>query len=332
MNKIKQIFKVREMTSLVFMIAIFGIVGIINTNFLNLKNILLILNGSVVPTILALGIAFVIITGEIDVSIAATMGFSAAICGSMVRDGKSWFLAVATSLVVGLIIGTVNGVGVNYFKVPSIIMTLGINGVVRGISYLYTDGKWVENVPFEFKSLAQKNIGGLSVVYVAAVVSTIIIFLVMTRTRRGRYYAAVGDNESGAMLIGIPVKGTKMRAFLICGALASIAGIVFVARTGFVTPTSGSGFEMQAIAACVLGGISLSGGVGSVIGAALGAIIMSSIDRLLVFTGISSDYSNTITGILLITIVVLDAVMQKRSQENARRERLSAKIDLEITI
>lgn len=325
MKTIRKLFKVREMTSLLFIIVLFGMVGLINPNFLQVRNILLILNGSVVPTILAVGVAFVILIGEIDVSIAATMGFTAAVCGSMVRDGRPWALAIFVSVGIGLLVGLINGVGVNFFCVPSIIMTLGMNGVIRGVSYLYTNGKWVENVPFEFKTIAQANFGGLSLLYLAAIAATIGIFVFLTRTRRGRYYAAVGDNEAGATLIGIPVKSTKMSAFLVSGVFAALGGVVFVARTGFVTPTSGSGFEMQAIAACVLGGISLSGGVGSVLGAALGAIIMSSIDRLLVFTGISSDYSNTITGILLITIVVSDALLQKRAKENARRKRLSAK-------
>ena len=109
------------------------------------------------------------------------------------------------------------------------------------------------------------------------------------------------------------------------GLFASAAGLAYVSRVGFVTPTAGSGYEMKAIAACVLGGISLSGGVGSVLGAALGAMIMSSISRLLVFVGLSSNYDNAITGVLLITIVLADALLQRHSREKARRERLSAK-------
>ena len=124
---------------------------------------------------------------------------------------------------------------------------------------------------------------------------------------------------------GIPVDSTKFMAFVLCGLLAAAGGVLYVSRVGFVTPIAGNGYEMKVIAACVLGGISLSGGVGSVIGAGVGAAIMASISRVLVFVGLSSDYDNTITGILLIIIVVSDALIRRRAVEKARRERLAAK-------
>ncbi|MCE5343808.1 MAG: ABC transporter permease, partial [Eubacteriales bacterium] len=114
-------------------------------------------------------------------------------------------------------------------------------------------------------------------------------------------------------------------AFVLCGLLSAVGGVLFVSRVGFVTPIAGSGYEMKVIAACVLGGISLTGGVGSVIGAGVGAAIMASISRILVFVGLSSDYDDTITGILLIIIVVSDSLIRRRAVEQARRQRLSAK-------
>lgn len=204
-------------------------------------------------------------------------------------------------------------------------MTLGVNGIVRGLIYVYTGGKWVENLPYEFKALSQASLGSITYFYLSALVAMVVIHLVLTRSRRGRYLAAVGDNIGGATLLGIPVTGTKIASFVLCGVAAAVGGVLYVSRVGFVTPTAGSGYEMKVIAACVLGGISLSGGVGSVIGATVGAAIMASISRVLVFLGFSSDYDDTITGILLITIVVCDALLQHRAAEKARRERLSAK-------
>ena len=147
----------------------------------------------------------------------------------------------------------------------------------------------------------------------------------MSRTRRGRYFTAVGDNAGGATLVGISAVRTKVLAYVICGVMAALAGILFCSRIGFVTSLSGNGYEMKAVAACVLGGISLSGGVGSVVGAAIGAVIMSSISYLLVFMGFSSNYDNTITGVILITIVVADALMQRRAAVRNRHERLAAR-------
>ena len=326
MLNLKKILKSREITSLAFVVLLFVGVGTINPNFLSSQNIMLSLNGSVVFTMLAVGIAFVIITGEIDVSVGATLGLSAAVSATLLRDGAPWGVAISAALAVGLVVGLINGFGVVVLKIPSIIMTLGVNGVVRGLCYVYTNGKWVENLPFAYKALSQAMVGGMTWFYLGALLLTVAIHLFLTRTRRGRYFAAVGDNAGGATLIGIPVGRTKMVGFVLCALMAAVAGLMYVSRIGFVTPTAGNGYEMKAIAACVLGGVSLAGGIGSVVGAALGAIIMASIGRILVFLQFSSDYDNTITGILLITIVVVDALMQRRAAEKARRERLTARI------
>lgn len=326
MSTLKKALKSRELSSLAFVVVLFLLVGLVNPEFLSVSNIMLCLNGSVVFTMLAVGIAFVIITGEIDVSVGATLGMAAAISGTMIRDGAPWAAAIGAALLFGVLAGLVNGFGVVVLKIPSIIMTLGVNGVVRGLIYVYTGGKWVENIPFEFKALSQARVAGnLTWFYLSVVLLTIAIHLYLAHGKHGKYFAAVGDNEGGATLIGIPVKQSKMAAFVLCAVFASLAGLMYASRTGFVTPTAGNGYEMKAIAACVLGGVSLAGGIGSVIGAALGAIIMASIGRILVFLKFSSDLDNTITGILLITIVVVDALIQRISIEKARRERLSAK-------
>ena len=323
---LKKLLHSRELTSVVFIILMFLGVGAINPSFLTLNNIWLCLNSSVVYTVVAVGIALVIITGEIDVSVGATVGMAAAISGTMIRDGQPWFLAIGAALLVGLLIGCVNGFGVTVLRIPSIIMTLGTNGIVRGLIYVYTNGKWVENISFDFKSLSQGRLfGSITWFYLGAILLIIAVHLIMTRTKRGRYLAAVGDNVGGATLLGIPVEGPKFASFALCGVLAAVGGVLYVSRVGFVTPIAGNGYEMKVIAACVLGGISLSGGVGSVIGAGVPAAIMASISRVLVFIGLSSDYDDTITGILLIIIVVSDALIRRRAVEKARRERLAAK-------
>lgn len=326
---LKKLLHSRELTAVAFIILMFLGVGAINPSFLTMDNILLCLNSSVVYTVVAIGIALVIITGEIDVSVGATLGMTAAISGTMIRNGQPWALAICTALLVGLVIGAINGFGVTVLRIPSIIMTLGINGIVRGLIYVYTDGKWVENISFDFKSLAQgKLFGTFTWFYIGVLSLMVVVHLLLTRTKKGRYLAAVGDNAGGANLLGIPVNGAKWVAFALCGLLAAAGGVLYVSRVGFVTPIAGNGYEMKVIAACVLGGISLTGGVGSVLGAAVGAAIMASISRILVFIGLSSNYDDTITGILLIVIVVSDALIRRRAVERARRERLAAKTQL----
>lgn len=321
---LKKLLHSREVTALGFIIVMFLGVGAVNPNFLTPNNILLLFNSSVVYTVVAMGIALVIMTGEIDVSVGSILGMAAAVSGSMLRDGKPWSLAILAAVAVGLAVGFVNGLGVTVLRIPSIIMTLGINGIVRGLIYVYTGGRWVENIDPAFKALSQSRfMGGLTWFYIAALVLAVLLHLILTRTHKGRFVAAVGDNAGGANLLGIPVDGTKWIAFVLSGLMAALGGVLYVSRVGFVTPIAGAGYEMTVIAACVLGGISLSGGVGSVLGAAIGAVIMSSIPRVLVFIGLASTYDDTITGVLLIVIVVFDALIRTRAIERARRERLS---------
>lgn len=324
---LNKLLHARELTSIIFLVLMFAVVGIINSNFLSVSNLTLSLNSSVVYTIVAIGIALVIITGEIDVSVGATLGMAASISATIVRDGSPTWLAFSAAILVGALIGLINGIGVSILKVPSIIMTLGVNSIVRGLIYVYTDGKWVENLPFDFKTISQSKLPGtgITLIYFSVIVIAIIVHLFLNRTQRGKYFAAVGDNEGGATLLGIPVNATRLSAYVICGVFSAIGGVLYASRVGFVTPISGNGYEMKVIAACVLGGVSMAGGVGTVIGASIGSLIMASISRVLVFIGLSSDYDNTITGCLLIIIVVFDAVMQRRNAVTARHERLRAR-------
>jgi AI-2 transport system permease protein len=320
----KKLFAAREFTSFLFVIILFIFAGAVNPGFLAPENLLLTLNSSVVFTLLAAGAAFIIISGEIDVSTGAVMGLCAAVSASMVRDGAPWGMAVAAALLTGIACGAINGAGLVLAKIPSIIMTLGTAGVVRGLIYVYTGGRWVENIPDDYKAAAQESFLGVSFFYWGALAAVIAGVLIMTRTRQGRYFAAVGDNTACAILLGIPARFTKISAFVIAGVFYAVAGLMFVSRIGFVTPMAGSGYEMKAIAACVLGGISLSGGAGSLAGAAIGALFMASVGRILVFLNSTAD-DDVITGIMLIVIVVGDALLQRRSMEKARRRRLAAK-------
>ncbi|MFA5571225.1 MAG: ABC transporter permease, partial [Sphaerochaetaceae bacterium] len=224
----------RATTAIIFLILMYGGVGLFNPSFLEINNILLSLNSGVVYTVVAIGIAFVIITGEIDVSVGAILGLTSTISGIMVRDGHT-ALAFIAPLIVGTLIGVVNGFGVNYLQIPSIIMTLGTNGIVRGLIYVYTEGKWVENLPFAFKQLCQiKFLDTFTFFYLFALFLMLLICILMAKTRRGQYFRAVGDNPDGANLLGIPVKGTKMVAFILSGLFSSIGGIMYASRVGFI--------------------------------------------------------------------------------------------------
>lgn len=327
MSVLKKLLKARSLSSALFLIALFVIVSIINPAFANPTNIAACFNTSVVYTLVAVGMAFTLFIGEIDVSVGSNLGLVAAIVGTMLRDGQPLALACLVGICVSVVIGLINAWGVAIMKAPSLIFTLGTNGVLRGVLYVYTNGAWVENLPKSFKDFSGVTaVGDLTVYYCAVILLVVIIHILLTKTRQGRYFAAVGDNAQGATLVGLPTLQTKILAYVICAVLAGVGGIIFASRIGFVTPTSGNGYEMKAVAACVLGGVSLVGGVGSVIGSAIGAVIMASISYLLVFMGFSSNYDNAITGIILIVIVVADALLQQRAVVKNRHARLEARV------
>ena len=323
MNKVKSLLKARWMSSLIFLLLLFLITGIAEPEFLSYSNIISCFNTATMYTLLAIGIAFVIMTGEIDVSIGSTLGLSAAMTGLIAKQDGSIAVMLLAVVATGAVIGLVNGVGVAYFGVPSLIFTLGTNSVVRGMIYILSDGRTVENFGGSLASYGNLTLfAEITLYYALAVLLVAVAHIVLTKTRKGKYFIAVGDNAGGANLVGISVTGTKLLAYVLCGVFAGLGGFVFASKYGQVMTVAGNGYEMTAIAACVLGGISLSGGLGNMVGAAIGAVIMSSISRLLVFIGLPSTYDTTITGIMLIVIVVVDALTQRRSIEMARRKRL----------
>ena len=323
MSKVRNLFKARWMSSLIFLILLFLITGAADPKFLQYDNIINCFNSATMYTLLAIGIAFVIMTGEIDVSIGATLGITAAMTGLIAQQGGSIGRMLVVCVAVGAAVGLVNGVGVAFFGVPSLIFTLGTNGVIRGLIYIVTDGRTVENFGGDIAVYGNKVLfAEITLYYAIAVVLVAVAHIVLTRTKKGKYFIAVGDNLDGANLVGISVLRVKLLAYVLCGIFAGIAGYVFASKYRQVMTVAGNGYEMTAIAACVLGGVSLSGGLGNMVGAAIGAVIMSSISRLLVFIGLPSDFNNTITGVMLIIIVVVDALTQRRSIEMTRRKRL----------
>ncbi|TCJ05148.1 ABC transporter permease [Cytobacillus praedii] len=326
MSSLISITKHREIRTILFLVLLFLIVGIVNPDFLAISNIENAVKNSLLYIVLAVGITFVLLTGEIDISVGGILGLSAAVSGMFLRDGGSVFLAILMAIVIGGVIGLINGLGVTKLRISSFIMTLGMLEITRVVQVIYTNGKWVENLPKTFKQLSQSSILDVNTLGIIVIAAVILIHFFLVNSRRGRYFAAIGDNQDGAVLIGIPVKRYKILAFVISGICAAVAGLIFASQIGFISTTAGAGIEMTVIAAAVLGGVSLSGGIGSVIGASIGAIIMSSINSALVFLKVPAFWNSAISGLLLIIIVVADVLIVRRANKKANKERLNARI------
>ncbi|WP_416054249.1 ABC transporter permease subunit [Fictibacillus sp. KU28468] len=321
MKLLLRLMQIREASIFLFILLFVGCIGLVNPAFTSGESLGLILKSSMILLVLAVGQSFVLITANIDVSVGSTMGLSAAVCGMMLTHGVSGSLSVAAALLIGSCIGAANGLGVSFFRIPSIIMTLGTLGIVRGYMLFYTEGKWIEDIPFYFKKLSSAEFLGIQLPVWIGIIAAVVAYLFLTRSSVGRYFYAVGDNEAGARLIGLPVRSITVLAFTFSGLSASIAACLFVMNIGFVPNQTGTGIELQVIAAAVLGGVSLSGGQGSLFGAGLGAIFLEVINNSLVFLKVPAYWNNAISGFLLLLIVTGDSRFQLWLQSNGKKKQ-----------
>jgi AI-2 transport system permease protein len=199
-----------------------------------------------------------------------------------------------------------NGLGVTVLNVPPIIMTLGTLGMFRGVMPLLTGGSWIETVPKAYKLMAGMSVLSLSVFSVVVLLLAILVTVLLRKIKSARWFFAVGDNEQGAYFMGIPVKQTRFLAYTMAGLFASIGAIIFVAQIGFIPMATGDGLEMRAIAADVLGGINLAGGVGSPLSAVVGGLFLTVIDSVIVYLKIPAEWNNAIAGAMLLMVLLLD--------------------------
>ena len=322
----------RAIFSVCVLVALFALFAIMSPDkFLAATNLQNLLQQVVTYTIIGCGLSFCLVCGGNDLSAGASMALSGIIVVNLLIMGLPLWLCIVLCLVMGILTGVMNGFFIEILGVVPFVATLATQWVYRGMANVLVNGApvYTTNIPSEavqdqFYLLGGGRIGGDGLPYsvIITAVYALILGVVLAKTRIGRQIYACGSNLEAAKLSGINAVKTRMFAYCISGLSAAICGILVASRLSSAQPTAGNGYEMTAIAACVLGGISLSGGLGNMVGAAIGAVIMSSISRLLVFIGLPSTYDNTITGIMLIVIVVIDALTQRRSIEMARRKRL----------
>ncbi len=323
--------KQREILVLLILAVLVVLVGAINPSFLQAATLLSILNSSLILILVSIGETFVILTRGIDVSVGASMGLSAVILGMTLNAGVPLPVAILLAVLTGALAGLVNGVGVAYIKIPPIIMTLGTLGTYRGLMLIITGGSWIETIPQSIKSMAGWKVLGVSAfAWVTFLIVAGVAYL-LQRVRQARYFYAVGDNEEGAYLLGVPVKKTLLAAYTLAGLFAGIASVIFVAQIGFVPMQTGNGLELRAIAASVLGGVNLAGGVGSPVSALVGGFFLTVIDSILVFLKVPAFWNDAIAGVILLVVVLIDYririsidAQQRRARAQVRAQKMQA--------
>lgn len=311
----------REITALLAVVLLFVLPGFLDRQYLSVQTLTMVYSSAQILILLAMGATLVMLTRNIDVSVGSITGMCAVLLGMLLNAGYSLPVACVATLLLGLLAGFFNGALVAWLKIPAIVATLGTLGLYRGIMLLWTGGKWIEGLPAELKQLSAPLLLGISAIGWLTIILVAFMAWLLAKTAFGRSFYATGDNLQGARQLGVRTEAIRIVAFSLNGCMAALAGIVFASQIGFILNQTGTGLEMKAIAACVLGGISLLGGSGAIIGAVLGAWFLTQIDSVLVLLRIPAWWNDFIAGLVLLAVLVFDGRLRCALERNLRRQK-----------
>lgn len=283
--------------------------------FLTGGNLVVVGRQASLSLLIAIGMTFVIVAGGIDLSVGSTVALVSILTGEfMVTLQFSPIIAAVLALVCGLVVGLVNGVIVATTAIPPFVVTLGMLAVARGLALGITQGSTISGLPADFLILGQGFLAGIPIpVWIAAGVA-VVAHLVLSRTRFGRNVFFVGSNEQAAVLSGIRVRRTKIAIFVIAAGLAGLEAVIETARLSVGQPSAGTGYELVAIGAVVIGGASLFGGEGSILGTVLGTLLLALIQNGLILLGISAYWQQVFSGAIIVAAVALNMWRQRRGR------------------
>jgi len=293
------------------------IVAILNPRFLTWGNILTVLRQTSINAVIATGMTFAILIGGIDLSVGSVLGFCGAIAATMISSGTNVIVVVLAALLLGTFIGYLNGTLITFGGLQPFIATLGTVTLLRGFILVFTQGRPISigntSGAESFSKIGTGFIGPIPIPVYIMILVFLIAYYILNHTRIGRYIYATGSNEEATMYSGIKTARVKRFVYAVSGMMAALAGILITARLGSAQPTAGSGYELDAIAAVVLGGTSMAGGIGTIAGTAIGALIIGVLNNALNLMQVSSYYQDVAKGIVILIAVLLD-----RKQKSSR--------------
>lgn len=286
------------------------IVSVLSPRFLTTANLLNVFRQTSINAIIAAGMTFVILTAGIDLSVGSTLAFSSAVAAGMLASGTNIIVAIISSVLIGGLAGVFNGIVITKGKVQPFIATLSTMILLRGATLVYTSGRPIavtgQDISPIFRWIGTGNIFSIPVPIIIMALSYLVCFYILSQTKFGRYIYAVGGNEEASRLSGINTDKVKILAYGISGVLSAIAGIIVMSRLSSAQPTAGDGYELDAIAAVVLGGTSLVGGQGTIIGTVIGALIIGILNNALNLMDVQSYYQMIAKALVILIAVLLD--------------------------
>lgn len=316
-NKIwKKIVNIDGIGIIFVYLAVFISLSIACPNFLKFSNIMVGIRQAVYTAIVGFAMTFVISLGGIDLSVGSTVGISGMVLAAMILGGQNIYLAILVVLLLGALIGLVNGILVTKLGMAYFIATLGTMSILRGMIYVYTKGIPLYGLKYpEIQFFGQGYIGPVPVPIILTLLLLAVRCYLFYKTRFGRYTVSIGSNEDAARLVGIHVDKIKILVFVLSGVFCAVAGIILASRSEAAVPTAGNAYEMDAIAATVIGGTSMSGGKGNMLGTALGAILMATIKNGLSLLNVNTFWHQVVIGLFILFAVALDGFATKRAEK-----------------
>ena len=290
------------------------VLWILTPYFLTVSNLLNIAEQTSINAIVAVGMTFVILSGGIDLSVGSIVALSGVVLGTALQGGQPIPVALLLALLVGLACGLANGALISWGSLPPFIVTLGTMSIARGAALLFTEGRPVSGFDASFRVLATGRAGFIPAPVIAMVVVYLVAHFVLTRTTFGRYVYAIGGNEEATRLSGVAIRFHKTMIYGVSGLMSAAAAVILTARLNSAQPIAGMMYELDAIAATVIGGTSLMGGEGSLGGTLVGALIMGVLRNGLNLLGVSSFLQQIVIGGVIVVAVLLDTVLKRKNR------------------
>lgn len=313
-NPIKNLLRAREAGIALVVLVIMVTLSLASPNFATASNLAIVARIIALNSIIAMGMTLVILLGGIDLSVGSVVALASVVVGFvMVKMGLPIWASLLIGILMGVLVGAINGTLVVKTGVPPFIITLGMMGLARGFALVITKGSTVSGLPESYLKLGQGYWGLVPYPVIIMLVLAVIVHIVLSRTTFGRRIYFIGSNEDAARLSGINVNRIKILVFTICSTLAAIEAVIETARMSTAQPASGTGYELTAIGAVIIGGASMLGGEGTVLGTILGATLLGLITNGLILLGVSAYWQQVFSGAIIILAVALDTWRRQRA-------------------
>lgn len=303
---------IRELTLMVLIAVIIIVMSNVNPYFLSFSNFRAVAVGMAPTAIIVIGMAILLASGGFDLSVGSVMALSSTVVAMLLLAGLPIPLAVLCGLVLGACLGVVNGLLVTGLGINPLIATLGTMSIARGIALVLTEGFSVSSLPPAFGWIGKADVGGFPVIVIVTLILVLVFDLAVRHTRFFRQVYFIGANEKAAMLSGIHVNRVRIIAYALTGVLAALAGVLLASRLMSGTPTAGNGIELQVLAAAVIGGASLRGGEGTILGAFLGVVFVALINNTMTMLAVSIYWQMIVIGSVLVAAVALDMLIRSK--------------------